>query len=201
MIELYRYNSEKMKNLVTDIKKTVDINDSDLEKITSRFQYKSWKKREIPSVGRTAEYFRFISSGLLRVYFIDNYAKEITIQIGIENTWVADIHSFLTQMPSQYRIDVLEPTDIYQIHRTDLENLFLQVPVMERFFRLKIQRAYISLQERTLHQLNKSAEERYLEFRHKYGHIEFRVPQYMIASYLNLSPEHLSKVRKQLSKR
>ncbi len=190
-----------MKNLITDIKKTVDINDSDLEKIISLFQYKSLQKGEISSVGKTSEYFRFISSGLLRVYFIDNYAKEVTIQIGIENTWVADIHSLLTQTPSQYRIDILEPTNIYQIHRNDLESLFQQIPAMERFFRLKIQRAYIALQERTLHQLNKSAEERYLEFKDKYGHIENRVPQYIIASYLNLSPEHLSKIKSQLNKK
>ena len=191
-----------MKNLKEDLKKTIDLSDSDLENMLSKFQSKSFNKNEkVASFGKTSKYFKFIDSGLLRVYFVDNQAKEITIQIGIENTWIGDIHSFLTQTPSLYHIDILEDTNILQIHKTDLEALFLQVPIMERFFRLKVQRAYISLQERTLHQLNKSAEERYLEFKRKYGHIESRVPQYMIASYLNISPEHLSKVRHFLAKK
>ncbi len=191
-----------MKKLIEHLKKTIDINDSDLEIILSKFQSKSfYKNEEITSFGKTSKYFRFINHGLLRVYFIDNQAKEITVQIGTENTWIGDIHSFLTQTPSQYHINILEDTSISQIHKTDLETLFQQVPIMERFFRLKVQRAYISLQERTLHQLNKPAAQRYLEFKRKYGHIEPRVPQYMIASYLNISPEHLSKVRRSLAKK
>ncbi|MDO5977975.1 Crp/Fnr family transcriptional regulator [Flavivirga spongiicola] len=191
-----------MKNLKEDLKKTIDLGDSDLENILSKFQPKSFRKNEkMTSFGKISKYFKFIDSGLLRVYFIDKQAKEITIQIGIENMWIGDIHSFLTQTPSLYHIDILEDTTILQIHKTDLETLFLQVPIMERFFGLKVQRAYISLQERTLHQLNKSAEERYLEFKRKYNHIESRVPQYMIASYLNISPEHLSKVRHFLAKK
>ncbi len=189
-----------MKNLITDLKKTIEINDADLDKIITRFHKRSFGKNSaIPSVKKISHHFKFIESGLVRVYFIDNQAREITIQIGIENAWIADLHSFLTETPSQYHIDVLEPTTIWQIHRSDLERLFAEVPVMESFFRLKIQRAYISLQDRTLHQMNKSAEERYLEFRNKYGHVEARVPQYMIASYLNISPEHLSKVRNKLA--
>ncbi|MDN5216988.1 Crp/Fnr family transcriptional regulator [Fulvivirgaceae bacterium BMA12] len=189
-----------MQNLIADIEKTVKINGGDLDKIITRFHEKSFgKNAAIPSFKKISHHFKFIESGLVRVYFIDNQAREITIQIGIENAWIADLHSFLTQTPSQYHIDVLEPTTILQIHRSDLKKLFVAVPVAESFFRLKIQRAYISLQDRTLHQMNKSAEERYLEFRDKYGHIEARVPQYMIASYLNISPEHLSKVRNKLA--
>ncbi len=192
----------KMQNLITDIKKTIEVNNSDLDRIVAKFQSKLYKKNErIPSFGKTSNYLKFIEKGLLRVYYIDDQAKDITIQIGIQSTWIGDIYSFLTQTPSPYYIEVLKPTKVLQINKNDLESLFLNVPLMERFFRLKVQRAYISLQERTLHQLNKSAEERYLSFKSKYGYIEPHVPQYMIASYLNITPEHLSKVRNHLSKK
>lgn len=190
-----------MQNLLNDIQQTVDIGAEELTKVTGGFQSVTFKKGEsVPVYGKVVHHFKFIASGLLRVYFIDQQAKETTIQIGSENTWISDLHSFLTQTACQYHIDVLENTTILKIHRSDLEHLFHEVPAMEKFFRLKVQRAYCALQDRTLHQMNKSAEERYLTFQKSYGHLENRVPQYMIASYLNLSPEHLSKVKNKLNR-
>lgn len=192
----------KMQSLIKDIKKIIEVGDSDLEKILTSFQSKSFGKSEmIPSYGKISNYMQFIQSGLIRVYTIDKQAKEITIQIGIENMWVNDLYSYFTNTPSQNHIQVLMPTTILQIHKNDLKKLLKKVPVMESFIRIKTQQSYIRLYNRTLHQLNNSAEERYLEFRNKYGYIENRVPQYIIASYLNLSPEHLSKVRNKLSQK
>jgi CRP-like cAMP-binding protein len=191
-----------MKNLKTEIKTTIEVNDVDLEKILAQFHSKTFNKSDIiPSIGRISNQMQFIQEGLIRVYTIDKQAKDITIQLGIENMWINDLYSYITQTPSKNHIEVLEPTTILQIHRNHLENLFKEIPTMESFFRLKLEQSYIRLHNRTLHQLNNTAIERYLEFRNKYGHIESRVPQYIIASYLNLSPEHLSKVRKQLSKK
>lgn len=189
-----------MKNLITDIKTTIEISDIDLGKIVTQFHSNTFNKSTIiHSIGKTANHMQFIQNGLIRVYSIDNQAKETTIQIGIENMWVNDLYSYITQTPSENHIEALEATTILQIHRNDLESLFKEVPSMESFLRLKIEQSYIRLHNRTFHQLNNSAENRYLKFRSKYGHIENRVPQYVIASYLNLSPEHLSKVRNHLT--
>lgn len=191
-----------MQNLITDIKATIEVSDKDLEKIIAQFHSKTFNKSDIiPCIGKTSNHMQFIQDGLVRVYTIDNQVKEITIQIGIENMWLNDLYSYITQTPSKNYIEVLEPTTILQIHRNDLKNLFKEVPPMESFTRLKLEQSYTRLHNRTFNQLNNSAEERYLEFRSTYGHIENRVPQYIIASYLNLSPEHLSKVRKQLTKK
>jgi CRP/FNR family transcriptional regulator, anaerobic regulatory protein len=191
-----------MQNLITDIKTTITVSDADLKKIIARFHSKTFNKSDIiPSIRKTSNYMQFIQSGLVRVYTIDSQAKDITIQIGIENMWVNDLYSYITQTPSENHIQALEPTILLQIHKRDLDNLFIEVPIMEKFFYLKTQQSYIRLYNRTLNQLNKTAEDRYLEFRNKYGHIENRVPQYIIASYLNLSPEHLSKVRNHLTKK
>jgi CRP/FNR family transcriptional regulator, anaerobic regulatory protein len=191
-----------MQNLITDIKATIEVSDIDLEKIIGQFHSKTFNKSDIiPSIRKTSNHMQFIQNGLVRVYTIDKQAKEITIQIGIENMWINDLYSYITQSPSENHIEVLESTTILQIHRNDLESLFKEVPAMESFIRLKLEQSYVRLHNRVFNQLNNSAEERYLEFRNKYGHIENRVPQYIIASYLNLSPEHLSKVRKHLTKK
>jgi len=192
-----------MKNLRQDIEKNIDISHADLEKVLSQFHTKSYiKKDSITSYGRISNHLQFIESGLIRIFIIDNRGKDITVQIGIENMWVNNLYSFFTQTPSENHIEILEPTTILQIHRVDLEKLYNEVPAMESFSRLKLQQSYCRLHKRTYRHLTNSAEESYLEFRNTYGHIiENRVPQYVIASYLNLSPEHLSKVRRNLAKK
>ncbi|MBL4708814.1 MAG: Crp/Fnr family transcriptional regulator [Flavobacteriales bacterium] len=191
-----------MQKLIQEIKKTVEISDADLEKIIAQFHPKTFKSSElIPSFNKTSNHIQFIQEGLIRVFTIDQQAKEITLQIGIENMWINDLYSYITRTPSKNSIEVLEPTRILQIHRNELENLFKEVPPMESFIRLKLEQTYTRLHNRTINQINSSAEERYLGFRSSYGHIENLVPQYIIASYLNLSPEHLSKVRKKMAKK
>ncbi|MDW3209980.1 MAG: Crp/Fnr family transcriptional regulator [Reichenbachiella sp.] len=191
-----------MKHLIKDIKTTIEITDDDLEKVITRFQSRTFDKSDlIPSIGKTSNHLQFIEEGLVRVYTINAQAKEVTIQIGIEKMWINDLYSYFTQTPSENYIVALEPTTVLQIHRNDLETLYKEVPSMESFFRLKLEKSYVRLHNRTIKQLNNSAEKRYLEFRDKYGHIESRVPQYIIASYLNLSPEHLSKIRNKLTKK
>jgi CRP-like cAMP-binding protein len=92
-------------------------------------------------------------------------------------------------------VQAIEASTVLQIHRDTLEKLFVQVPIMERFFRLKIQGGYVALQERTVQAMSRPAEERYQAFRTKYREIEQRVPQYMVASYLGITPEFLSALR------
>lgn len=177
------------------------MSDKDLQKVLSRFRSKTFMKSDmLPTYGKISNHLQFIQEGLLRVYTIDNQAKEVTLQIGIENAWVNDLYSYFTQKPSENFVEIMQPTSILQIHREDLEILFKDVPTMESFIRLKLQQSYSRLHYRAFNQLNQSAAERYLKFQQKYGHIENRVPQYIIASYLNLSPEHLSKIRSRLSK-
>ncbi len=191
-----------MHNLITDIKNTVSINDSDLQRVLDKFHKKEYDKSDIiPSYATVSKHMKFIEKGLVRVYIIDNQAREITIQIGIESAWINDLYSYLSDTTSNIYLTVYEPTTILQIHKNDLEQLYKEVPAMESFSRIKIQQSYTRLYNRAFNQLNKTAEERYLEFRDKYGYIEPRVPQYIIASYLNISPEHLSKVRHDLLKK
>ncbi|MEQ8927380.1 MAG: Crp/Fnr family transcriptional regulator, partial [Fulvivirga sp.] len=131
-------------------------------------------------------------------YYIDDQAHERILQFGIEGWWVNDLYSYLTETPAQLFVQALEPTTVLQIHRNKLNQLFDEVPAIDRFFRYKMQNAYVSLQNRTIHSMSDSAETRYLEFIKTYREIEQRVPQYMIASYLGITPEHLSAIRKNM---
>ncbi|WP_417611909.1 Crp/Fnr family transcriptional regulator [Owenweeksia hongkongensis] len=188
-----------MQLLIQHIQEQVSLSDEESHLISQTFTSKVLDKKEMLLFkGDVSNHMRFIEKGCLRAYNIDDAGNEHILQFGIEGWWVNDLFSCITQQPAQGFIQALEPSRILQIHRESLDELFKTVPVMERFFRLKIQSAYVALQERTIHSMSKTAEQRYLDFRNKYRNIEQRVPQYMVASYLGITPEHLSSLRKKL---
>ncbi len=185
--------------LLQNIRNEVSLSEDDAKELQQAVTSVSLKKKDILLFkGEVSNYMRFIDQGCLRAYYIDNSGNEHILQFGIEGWWINDLHSYLTQQPAQGFIQALEDSQVLQIHRDRLEVLFSNIPSIERFFRLKIQSGYVALQERTIHSLTKTSEERYLDFRNKYRNIEQRVPQYMVASYLGLTPEHLSSLRKTL---
>ncbi|MDD7886186.1 Crp/Fnr family transcriptional regulator [Flavivirga sp. 57AJ16] len=190
-----------MNNLRKHIDSIIEIDEKDLLSFTSNFQKKSYLKNEnILLPGEKNDCLMYINTGVVRVFYTDSEGKEITIHIGSEDMWVNNLYYFFTKRESILTIQAIEETVIYQIRRGDLEKAYTNQPVIETFIRLKLQRAFISLQERTLNQITSTAEERYLTFKQNYGDIETRVPQYVIASYLNITPEHLSKIRHRLLK-
>lgn len=183
--------------LIQHIERIVPLSALEQELVLQAFHPKRLKKKEILLyMGDTSSHMRFIEKGCLRNYYIDDKAKEHILQFGVEGWWINDLYSYLTKTPAKYFIDAVEATTVLQVHRDRLEVLFGEVPAMERFFRIKIQNGYVALQERTTKSKTQTAEQRYAEFRQKYRHIEQRVPQYMIASYLGITPEHLSTIRK-----
>jgi len=165
--------------------------------ILEYFKVYELKKKEILLfAGDVSVHMQFIASGCLRAYYMDEDAKEHIVQFGIEGWWVNDLYSYLTQTPAKQFIQAIEPSIVVQIHRDKLNELYTKVPAIERFFRLKFERAYVALQNRTINSMSNTAQERYQKFLEKYRAIEQRVPQYMIASYLGITPEFLSTIRK-----
>jgi CRP-like cAMP-binding protein len=117
---------------------------------------------------------------------------------AIEDWWTGDLGSFVTQTEATLNVQCLEPSHLIQISYSSLEELYTAVPKFERFFRLIIQRAFAASEKRIIKNFSMSAKERYLQFRKQYPQIEQRVPLYMIASYLGITKEFLSKIRHQL---
>jgi CRP-like cAMP-binding protein len=107
----------------------------------------------------------------------------------------------LTGTPSLYSIDAMEDSEVLLLDNTSNEILYERVPKFERYFRILIQNAFIATQRRILSTISKTAEERYLEFLEKYPTLEQRVPQRQIASYLGITPESLSRIRRQLARK
>lgn len=185
--------------LILHLRESITLTNEEEDIIIKSFKQKRLKKKEILLfAGDVSSHMRFISEGCLRSYYMDEEAREHIIQFGIENWWINDLYSYLTKSPAREFIQALENSVVLQIHRDTLNALFEQVPTMERFFRFKFEKAYVALQGRTISTMSKPSEERYLEFRSKYRDIEQSVPQYMIASYLGITAEHLSNIRKNL---
>jgi len=158
------------------------------------------KKGFLLKTGEVCKTENFIVKGCMRIYTIDENGFEHIVLFGIENWWVGDLYSFLTQKPSVYYIDALEDTQVLQITKTDLDLLYERVPKFERFFRLIIQNAYIAHQQRIDQNLSAPAELRYIQFMEKYPAFVQRIPQKQIAAYLGITPEFLSMLRRKLAK-
>jgi CRP-like cAMP-binding protein len=165
----------------------------------SKFKIRKFLKGQfVVQNGDTCKYESFVLSGCLKTFYIDNEGHEHIVMFAIENWWTADLGSFISQTPAGFNVQCLENAVLAQINFEDLQQLYLHIPKMERFFRIIIEKAFVSSQKRVIHNFSLPAKERYLLFREQYPQIEQRVPQYMIASYLGITKEFLSKIRNQL---
>ncbi len=182
--------------LLKNLSKYVELTPEECEIIRSLFVYRKYRKRQyIQQEGEVTRLETFVIKGITRTYEVDDTGQEHVIQFGPEDWWVGDLYSFLTDTPSKYNIDCLEDTEALQITKQDQETLYQRVPKMERHFRILIQNAFIASTQRLSSSLSKSASEQYEEFIKRYPHIEQRVPNHQIASYLGITPQSLSRIR------
>ena len=140
----------------------------------------------------------FVVKGCTKTFYLDEQGQEHVILFSIEDWWTSDLASFSTQTPSDLNVQCLENTEVIVFPYETFDQLLEEVPVLERFFRKIIERALVASQKRIVRNLSMAAKERYLHFRRQYPKIEQRVPQYLIASYLGITKEFLSKIRGQL---
>jgi len=183
-------------------KRKVLLNAEELETLQSLFTYRKFRKNQyILQEGNTAGYETFIIKGLTRTYEVDDKGQEHVLFFGPEDWWVGDLYSFLSCTPSKYNVDCLEDTEVLQISKLNLDLLYEKVPKMNQYFRILFQNAFISTAQRVGASLSKSSLERYQEFRVKYPHIEQRIPNHQIASFLGITPQSLSRIRRQYAEK
>lgn len=154
------------------------------------------KKTFLLRKGEVCNFEAYIVKGCIRTFYIDKDGFEINLQFGVEDWWVSDIASFTERKPSGLFIQTLEECELLVIDHEHKEQLFRQYPKFERMFRLMLQRNLSVLQNRFLATVSQSAEQRYHDFVKRYPDMQQRVPQHMIAAYLGISAEFLSKIRR-----
>ncbi len=159
------------------------------------------KKQYLLQEGDICKSIAFIEKGALKAYSIDESGNERIIQFGMEGWVISDLYSFITGEPATYNIDAIEDAELVLIGKQAHEELLQQLPKYETFTRLNITGAYIAMQKRLTSILSSSLEERYANFIALYPDIVQRVPQHMIASYMGLTPETLSRVRQKMTRK
>ena len=180
----------------------VPLTDEEFSICTKFFVSKKLRKHQfLLNEGDVCRYIGFVNTGCLREYKIDNKGVEHILQFAIEGWWVSDLNSFLSGLPTTYNIDALQDSEVLLIGKTAREELLDSCPKMERFFRLLIEANQVATNQRISDSLSASAEERYLKFIKTYPRLFEQVPQNQIASYLGITPQSLSRIRKELTQK
>lgn len=180
------------------IKKWTDITREDESVISSAFEPVSVKKRkDLLVAGQVCKYIYFITKGCLRSFYVDPKGDEHIYQIRMENNWISDLESFFLQSPSNYNIEAIEDSQLLRISYERLEQLYIEIPNLERYFRILFQKAYINALKRLNATMWVTAMDRYNDMLKEHPEIFQRVPLIYIASYLGITPESLSRIRRQ----
>lgn len=183
--------------LIYYIQRWVELNEAEESLILDAFEpIAVKKKKDLLVPGDVCRSVYFITSGAVRSYHVDEKGVEHIFQISLENSWISDLESFFSQKPSNYYIESIEPSTLLRISYERLETLYAEVPKLERYFRILFQRAYLNALQRLNSTMWDTAEERYNDMIKENCSILQRVPQTYIASYLGITPESLSRIRK-----
>jgi len=179
--------------------KNVFLTEEQFRLWTSSFIQRKVKKHEfLLNEGEVAKNIFFTVHGCLRMYTVDNKGKEHIMQFAPDNWWIGDIDSSSNNSPSVYFIDALEDSDVLVMDNVSWEKAMKEIPPLVLLFQRLMQNRQTATQKRIIFSMSSSAEERYLDFMKTYPSLAQRIPQHMIASYLGITPESLSRIRKQV---
>jgi len=189
-------------DIASKIFNTLSFTDRELDILNSKFEKITVKKGDIILEANeivTDQYY--VLSGCLRSFFIDSQAKEHTLQFAIEDWWASDFTAFFDTSKSILNIECIQDAVLYRLSKNDIDYIFEHFPQIESFIRKKLEKAFAGFQKRILGNLSKTAKERYVDFITKYPNIEQNIKNYHIASYLGITKESLSRIRKELVKK
>jgi CRP/FNR family transcriptional regulator len=182
--------------LLAHIKRHVQLTSAEQQLLCGRMELKMFEKKDIilePGKPCKGEYF--VLTGLLRQYYVNAKLNEQITQFALEGWWIADHDSIVNKVPASTYIQALEASQVLLLHNSDKALLLEQVPKLETYFRMMMQRAFIASQRRIGFLFNQTDEERYRYFISLFPDFVQRVPQYMLASYLGFTPQFLSRIR------
>ena len=194
------FTSMEATNLIlNNISGYIHLNEAEKEFFVSMLKPISLKRKQmLLRTGEICRYSSFVVQGCLRGYSVDENGYEHVLNFAPQNWWIADMYSLITQKPGVLNIEALEDTEILTLSKIHQEELYVKVPVFERFFRIIIENSLVSYQQRLLDNLSLTAEERYNNFCKRYPTLITALPSKQIASYIGVTPEFFSKMKHQL---
>lgn len=188
-----------MNPILDNISKIVILTPEEQQLFLSKIETKHYKSKTIIlNAGEICKNSYFVNSGLLRSFNINDHIVEHVLGFACEGWWIGDMYSLLSQKPGNLFIEVLEDAEVVLLSKENQENLYREIPKLERFFRILTENSLVAIQERLMDNLSLTAEERFEKFCNKYPTLIQRVPQKQIASYIGVTPEFFSKMKARL---
>ncbi len=188
-----------VKRFLSYITEKSEVAEEDLCRIEAVCHVRKFRKGQyLMHEGQIWRDVAFVSKGCLRTFSIDNSGKEHTVYFAVENWWTGDRQSFLTGEPTRFNIDALENSEVVVIERKNFDNLCKELPAFCNMINAILQRSFVVHQSRIHAYVSMSAKDNYLRFVEKYPNMSSRIPQNMIASFLGIAPETLSRIRRHL---
>jgi CRP-like cAMP-binding protein len=186
--------------IISNVLKRIKLNDSEIDLFISLLDPVHVPKKEyLLRHGDICSYDYFIDSGCVKVCYINERGLEHIVKFAIEDWWVVDLDSFLNRTHSFYYIQAVENTAAFRLSKSNYDSLHQRIPAFEKFSKARWQNNFIAIQQRVGQNLSLTAEERYQHFKVKYPGLELRISQKLIASYLGITPEFLSVLRRRNS--
>lgn len=186
--------------LYKNISRYIDLSEDEFKRFAASFQWKSFKKKDIVlKEGDHCLFEGFVLNGCFKVYYLNENGFEQTLYFAVDGWWITDIDSLINDVPSILNIEALMDSEVVMISKKDKEYLYETMPQIEKLFRIMNQQSSVALQRRILSLTGKTADKRYLEFLQKYPGLEQKLTQQQVASYLGITHEFLSKIRKRVS--
>ena len=186
--------------LFKHIEQKVSLTPTDKEMINAFFIRKRLRKKQyLLQEGDVCKYLSFVAKGLIRTYNVDEKGDEHMSVFGWEGWWISDFNSFLSAEPAVFNIDAIEDTELLMISRPDYDDLTLKVPIMDRYFRILFQNSLVTKERRLMSSITHTAEQKYIQLLDSNPEIISRIPQNMVASYLGIAAETLSRIKRNLA--
>ncbi|PSL50305.1 CRP-like cAMP-binding protein [Chitinophaga niastensis] len=183
--------------ILSSISQHVRLSPSETDLFTSVLESRTvYKKDYLIKSGEICRHDYFVNKGCLKVCYANEKGIECVTKFAIENWWVVDIDSFLNTTPSFFYYQAVEDTELLQISKANYHLLIEQIPAIQKFIIKRWQHSFIMLQHRFIQSNSLTAEEKYSQFKKKYPGLEQRISLRLTASYLGITPEFLSVLRK-----
>lgn len=191
-----------MSLILDNIAKHISLTSEEEKLFLSQTETRQVKAKTIlQNAGQVCKDSYFVNSGLLRSFNINDNIVEHVMSFACEGWWISDMYSLLSQKPGNLFIEVIEDAEIVLLSKENQEQLYLEIPKLERFFRILTENSLVANQERLMDNLSLTAEERYEKFCKKYPTLIQKLPQKQIASYIGVTPEFFSKMKARMLKK